>query len=288
MKDWDDLKFILAIHRAGGLSAAARELGVNHATVSRRLAAFENRKSIRLFDRFVDGMKPTSAGLTVIEAAQKMEQHYLSLDMEIASYSDDLSGPLKIAIPQLILKYGLLDSLSDFKTLYPQIDLQIIATNTANIHRREADVTISGTNKPEDSLWGRKILTQKRGYYGHKDYLKHRDPSAPLNIVNFIWYKDEIPAQIKTHYSNAKIIAKFDDMVAALSAIEAGMGVGRIPCIIGETIPDLVRLSKTEREDYSDIWILTHMDLRNTPKVKAFMKFAGSRLSQKSKLFTGS
>ncbi|MTI11136.1 LysR family transcriptional regulator [Rhodospirillaceae bacterium RKSG073] len=287
MKDWDDLKFILAIYRSGGLSAAARDLGVNHATVSRRLTAFEARKSLRLFDRFSDGMKPTSTGLKVIEAAQQMEQHYHAIDLELTAQTDDLSGPLKLAVPQLILKFSLLDILTEFKEKYPQIDLQIIATNEANIHRREADVTICGTDKPENSLWGRKLLSQKRGFYGSSDYLKNRNPEAPLKLVNFIWYGDKVLPQIKTHYPNAEIIAKFDDMVAALSAIENGMGVGRIPCIIGENAPNLIRLSKTDLEDYSDLWLLTHPDLRKTPKIKTFMDFVGPALIKKKNIFMG-
>jgi DNA-binding transcriptional LysR family regulator len=45
---WDDIRFFLAICREGSLSAAARNLGVDHSTVGRRLAAFERQLGARL------------------------------------------------------------------------------------------------------------------------------------------------------------------------------------------------------------------------------------------------
>lgn len=288
MKDWDDLKYILAIYRHGGLSAAARSLDVNHATVSRRLAALEDRLSVRLFERFANGMTTTIHGQRAVEAALEIEKHILDLDLTIAAKDRDLSGPLKIAAPQLILQYTLSDILKEFVESYPQIDLSVIATNdTVNLHRREADVSIRVSNEPAENQWGKKVLTQNCAYYGSRDYLNNRPNNQPLSCINFHWHGDEPAPEISHSYANAKVVVKYDDMVAVLGAVKAGIGVARMPCFIGDQEETFQRLANVDKEPYTDIWALTHPDLRKTTRIKTFMSFVSNALQNKRSLFEG-
>lgn len=288
MKDWDDLKYILAIHRQGGLSAAARSLGVSHATVSRRLSAYENKQSVRLFERFSDGMQATEFGERAVEAALEIEKHILDLDLSITGKDSDLSGPLKVAAPQLIIQIALADIIKNFVETYPQIDLSIIATtDSVNLHRREADVSIRATNAPEENLWGRKYLSQKTAYFGSRHYLENTSNDTDLKCLNFIWRgNDPAPEVLKT-YPNANVIAKFDDMIAVLGAVKAQMGIARMPCFIGDSDPELQRVENIPLADYSDIWILTHPDLKNVKRYRKFMQFVGQELEKKQPLFLG-
>ena len=288
MENWDDLKYILAIHRHGGLSGAARFLGVNHTTVSRRLSAVETDMGVRLFDRLTSGLAATDHGERCVESAKEVERHILDLDLAIASKDEVLAGPLKISAPQLIVQVHLADIVAKFKKAYPQIDITLIATSDAvNLHRREADVSVRAVKEPEDTLWGRRVLQQNCRYYGAKTYLEEKNQSSNLDCINFMWRGDEPAPEVLKAYPDAKVIAKFDDMVAVLGAVQAAMGIARMPCFIGDSNPALARVPNIPDEPYFDIWVLTHPDLKDVPRIKTFMRFAASKLKKREPLFLG-
>lgn len=288
MYSWDDLKYALAVHRYGGLSGAARELGVNHSTVSRRLSALEARMGVRLFDRFANGLSITSFGEHTIKAAEEMERHALDLDLTIAGQDMELAGPLKVSAPQLIIQEVLAEIFVDFSKIYPKISLTIIATSDAvNLHRREADVSILASNEPGESLWGRKVLSQRCMYYGSENYLSGRKSGDALDCINFLWRGDEPAEEVLKVYPAARVVAKFDDMVAVFSAVQAKMGIARMPCFLGERTKGMRRVPGIEAQPYSDIWVLTHPDLQKLPRVRVFMKFVSDALKDKEGLFLG-
>ncbi len=288
MDNWDDLKYALMVHRHRGLSGAARTLGVNHSTVSRRLSALEDRMGVRLFDRLPSGLKATEHGERCIETAEEIERHVLDLNVSIASKDELLAGPLKVSAPQLIVQVHLADIAARFKELYPQIDLTIIATSDAvNLHRREADVSVRAVKEPEDTLWGRKVLSQNCMYYGARDYLEATPDTNTLKCINFMWHGNDPAPEVLKAYPRSKVVAKFDDMVAVVGAVEAAMGIARMPCFIGDSNPKLARVAKIPQEPYFDIWVLTHPDLKDVPRIKTFMRFVAKELKSRKHLFLG-
>jgi len=288
MESWDDLKYALAVYRHGGLSAAARTLGVNHSTVSRRVAALENKMGVRLFDRLPNGFKITAYGERAIETALEVERRFLDLDLSIASKDIDLAGPLKVSAPQLIIKVHLAEIFTAFTKAYPEIDLTIIATSDeVNLYRREADVSVRAVNDPDDTLWGRKILSQNRMYYGSKTYLKEIEDHQVIHCLNFMWGGDDAPAEVLKTYPKARVAAKFDDMVAVLAAVNAGMGIARMPCFLGDSEENLQRVEGIKEQPYSDIWILTHPDFKKVPRIKVFMRFVAEALKETQSKFLG-
>ncbi len=288
MLQWDDLKYVLAIHEHGGLSGAGRALGVNHSTVSRRLAAIEAQMNARLFERFSTGLEATAAGQKAIKAAQQMEAQVLDLEVAVAGQDRQLQGQLKVSAPQLIIKVVLAEIFKEFCVRYPKIELTIIATSDAvNLHRREADVSILASNTPDETLWGRKILSQNCRYYGAGSYLESLSDHNSLDCLNFLWRGDEPAEQVRDAFDNARVLAKFDDMVAVLGAVEAGMGIARMPCFLGDSNPTLRALAAIEPEPYSDIWLLTHPDLKSVARIELFMNFVKDRLIKRQDLFLG-
>jgi len=288
MKNWDDLKYVLAIHRYGGLSAAARMLNVNHSTVSRRIGALEEEMGVRLFDRMPNGLQITSHGEKAIEAAEVIERQCLDLNFKITSKDTELAGPLKISAPQMIIQFALLDIIADFKRAYPQIDLNIIATSDmVNLHRREADISIRAILEPQDTLWGQQIVTQNCAFYGQKDYLKNRPKPDGLDCLNFMWWGDQPANNILQAYPSSRVITKFDDMVTVYAAVQAGLGVARMPCFMGDTHPDLIRVPHIPPVPYHDLWILTHPDLKDVPRIQTFMRHAAKHFRKRKDVFLG-
>lgn len=289
MSDWNDLKYILETVRQGGVSGAARVLGVNHATVSRRIAAAESAMGARLFDRLPSGYAPTDAGREAARAAERMELVNADLGRLIAARDRSLSGELRVTAPQLLVERVIAPILADFCAAHPQIDVIIVATNdVVSLTRREADVAFRIDAAPPDTLVGTRATEQRAGVYASCSYLeRHKaSPGQPMNWVRFAQWPGP-PEAVKTALPNRRTVLTVDDMIAAIGVVRAGMGATRMACFLGDTDPLLARVPGAPLFDYAPIWVLTHPDLRDTPRVATFMSFAAARIRKMRPLFEG-
>lgn len=295
MDKWDDLKFVLAVAKAGGLSGAARALGVTHSTVSRRVSLFEQTLGTRLFERMPEGLVPTAAGLEAVESAKRVETELFSLDTRITARDSDLEGPLRVTAAQLIFQAQLADIMARFAERHPRIELTMLASNEVlSLQRREADVAIRVSDNPDDTLFGRLATGQNRAFYvskgfarEHSDVLAKNHDSAPISCITFKWWGKGLPRAVATRYPNAHITLVADDMIALHSAVRVGMGIGRMPCFLGDPDPELVRVPGLEPNRYFDIWILTHPDLKHVERIRRFMRFAADAFKEKSGMYLG-
>jgi DNA-binding transcriptional LysR family regulator len=295
MIDWDDLRYVLAVARCGGLSGAARDLGVNHSTVSRRIGALEERIGVRLFDRLPSGLVATKAGEEAIEAARQAETRVVALERKLAGRDRSLSGTLTVTAPQLVIQAHLAEVFLDYASRYPDVAITVNASNTPlNLHRREADVAIRVSDSPEDSLFGRRATGQQRAFYVSRDYYElHREtieqpgPSAGLDCLVFTWWEDDLPDPIRARYPASRVAMRFDDMVAMIACVRAGMGSALMPCFLGDPDPGLVRLPDIALQRYLDIWVVTHPDLRRVERVRSFMGYVTDALKAREDVYMG-
>lgn len=295
MDNWDDLKFVLAVARDGGLSGAARALNVNHSTVSRRLSALEERLGTRLFERLPQGLVPTEAGSDAIVSAEKIEAELFALDTRIAGQDTELEGPLRVTAAQLIFEVQLAEIVARFAEMHPRIDVTMIAANEViSLQRREADVAVRVSDAPDETLFGRLATGQRRGLFAARDYVQAlkavfaepEDP-APVKYIAFKWWGTKVPRDIAARFPNASVSVVSDDMIALQAAARAGMGLARLPCFLGDPDPDLVRVPGFELQRYLDIWILTHPDLKRVERIRRFMSFAADGFKARSDLYLG-
>ncbi|AXS42376.1 LysR family transcriptional regulator [Breoghania sp. L-A4] len=296
MDKWDDLKFVLAVARAGGLSGAARTLGVNHSTVSRRISALEASLGTRLFERLPEGLAATPAGTEAMEAAKRIESEFLALDTRITAQDADLEGPLRITAAQLIFQTGLAEVVARFAERHPGIELTMIAANDIiSLQRREADVAVRITDRPDESLFGRLATGQNRMFYASRAFVraheeafsKNADP-AKIACVAFKWWGKAPPREIRERFPNAYTSVDCDDMITLHAATRAGLGIGRMPCYLGDPDPALVRVPGFEPSRYFDIWILTHPDLKHVERIRRFMRFTADAFKANAGLYLGS
>ena len=288
MLDWNDLRFVLETARNGGTSGAARVLGVNHATVARRITAAEEALGERLFDRLPSGYVPTEAGREAVRTAEAMERLDSELDLKIAARDDRIKGRLRVTAPQLFIQRVLGGILAEFTEAYPEVDLELVATNdTLNLAQREADVAIRFSKDPPETLVGRRFIDQKGAVYATPELIA-RDPGgeAPLDWVKFAHWPGP-PAEIKAVRPNLHVRLTVDDMAAAIGAVRAGIGATRMACFLGDTDPALVRVPGMPRFDYLPLWLLTHADLRHVPRIRTFMDFTAARLGKLRPVFEG-
>ncbi len=284
--NWNDLKFILETVRQNGTSGAARALGVSHATVARRIFAAEKVLGARLFDRFPGGYKPTEAGTDAARAAEQMEQTEAALSRSVGARDLSISGKLVITAPILLIDRYLTSIISDFRIEYPQVDLTALGGNDPlDLARREADIAVRFSNDPAPTLFGSKVARQKAGVYASAEFAAN-DSDGPLDWIRFAQWPGP-PEQVRNARPVLNAVLTVDDMVAAIAAVRAGLGATRMPCFLGETDPLLARVRGIDLFDYPDIWVLTHSDLRQTPRIRAFMRFASDRLRSLQPVFEG-
>lgn len=295
MKNWDDMRHVLAVARGNGLSGAARALGVNHSTVSRRIAAFEERLGARLFDRRPDGYLPTEAGAQAVAAAESMERIFTDLETGIAASDLRATGKLVVTAPLMIVMGPFATALADFRERYPEIELRVIATNDLlNLHRREADVAIRATDTPDEGLFGVRLSEQRAAIYAAPSYLRRMRAvlEGPRATAKLDWIgrneEDSPPADVASLFPSARVTARFDDKLAMMAAAKAGMGLVRLPCFHGDPDPALERVPDTPLSRYPDKWVLTHPALKNTVRVRLFLSMAAEVARRMRPLFMGS
>lgn len=290
MKDWDDLRFFLAVARSGSIRAAAARLGVNHSTVSRRVDAFERKADARLFERLPTGYVLTEAGEAILELAERMERDAVAVERRLAGRESQLRGLLRVTLPNTLAMTLMMPALAAFADAYPEIDLGVdVSMSMSDLAYREADVAIRVSNDPPGALFGRRVLTYARAIYGARDDLApHAGDGAER--LRWIGWSDTgaSPQWVReSAYPAATVRHRVPNTMAHLEAAKAGMGIAMLPCFVGDREPTLRRLPPGEAEPDRDIWILTHEDLRGTPRVRRFMAFAAEALLAHRDLLEG-
>ncbi|MXU64531.1 LysR family transcriptional regulator [Oceanomicrobium pacificus] len=289
MEKWDDMRLVLEVVRAGSLTEAAARLKVSHATLSRRIAGFEARSGRRLFDRQRSGVVPTPEGRAVAEAALRMEDAADRLDRLMAAGDHRLEGPITFTAPQLLMETHLNRICGRFLDAHPGIELTVLASNDMlNLAKREADVALRVTAKPPDTLVGQRLCPQRTGIFGRRDYVERlRSPgNRRADWIGFTWWGG-VPPRCRTIWPDARLHMRFDDMVAARAAIADGLGIGRMPYFLGNATPGLVPVPELGSEDYPDVWLLTHRDLRRVDRLLTFRRFVADAMRAVRPAFVG-
>ncbi len=288
MLDWNDLRHVLETARQGGISGAARVLGVNHATVARRITAAEQALGARLFDRLASGYVPTDAGRDAVRAAEEMEQSGAQLDRRIGARDAEIRGPLTITAPHLLIERVLATILNEFVATHPAVELRILATNdNLNLAQRDADVAIRLSKSPSPTLVGYRVADQKAAVYATPELIaRDKGGDTPLDWIRFSHWPGP-PPEILALRPNLNVRLSVDDMVAAVAAARAGTGATRMACFLGDTDPLLQRVPGLPDFTYVPVWVLTHADLRQVPRIRTFVDFTVTRLRQVRPLFEG-
>jgi len=274
---WDDLRTVLAIAQAGSLSGAARALNVSHATVFRRLGAIEERLGVRLFERNRAGYTPTPAGEDVAEAARRIESEVAGVERRVAGRDLLPSGTLRVTTTDTLLDGLLSPIFAAFCHLYPEINLEVAVSNTLfSLSKREADVAIRPTSSPPENLVGRRVARIQQAVY--KAAQESTDGVHELDLDSLDWVgPDERMAYLQLDHwmcsqgHDARCRYRVDTLNGMRAAVRDGIGVAALPCYLGDPDERLARLSEPVEDLSVDLWLLTHSDLRNVARIRAFM-----------------
>lgn len=283
--NWDDLRYFLALARARTVSAAGRELAVKHTTVARRIKALEQGLGSRLFDHLADGYAMTTAGENLYQHALIMEEQAQAVDRQVFGLDTQLRGNLKLTASYDVLSRLVIPQLGLFNRAYPDINLQLLgSTGLADLAARQADIALRLTPKPPDYLIGKKVLPLRHGIYASAKYLETK--SNPDKII--LWNDEtEVPKWVQQHFPNAEVSIRCDDVTAMQTCVSNHMGLARMPCYIAETVNGLYRLDLPLTPSTWGVWVLSHVDLRATARVRACREFLIDIIEQQKNLIEG-
>jgi len=304
MVDWDDHRFFLAVARETSVKRAAEALGVNRSTVLRRITGFEDRLGVRLFDRLPNGYFITTAGEDILESAAKMEAEANDASRRVAGRDESLSGSIRVSLSGPLATYVLMADVVTFCKRHPDIKLEILTSyNMPDLDRCEADVAIRISNDPPDDLVGRRVVKVARSAYAGTAFAASENRSGPQSgprsgsrspgpepVGNWIgWSTDSSALQWveDSHFPDLPVSAIIADPYATVRALEAGMGMSILPCYMGDSEPGLCRVPAGNVHGVSDLWVLTHKDLRNTARIRIFTSFISNALVRHRDLLEG-
>lgn len=275
--DWDDLRYVLAVHRERTLSRAGARLGVSHTTVSRRLSAIEDKLGARLFDATPDGFVPTTAGHDVAAVAERMESEVHGLESRLLGRDERLEGALRVATMDLLFR-TFHEAFTSFTARYPSVALTVSASDReVSLLRREADVALRMTGSPPDYAVGRKVGRAEFAVYASRELVARVGPDAPYEAYPWLHWDERLNMRwldewLARHAPRARIAMRLDtSMLLLRDAIEAGIGVHFLATFDGDAHPELTRIGPIHPEFARDLWLLTLPDLRHTSRVRAFM-----------------
>ncbi len=277
--DWDDLRCVLALHRAQTLSGAATALGVTRTTVGRRLKEVESRLGVRLFDRSDEGFSPTAAGDDLAETAARLEAEIHVAEGRLLGRDAELRGRLRVSTVDFVFM-GFPEVFASFIERYPRVALTVGVSNEhASLMRREADVALRLGNNPGDHLVGRRLGRMNFEAYAARSLAARLGPDARLSDYPWIqpdersdgrWFE----AWLAKHAPGATVALRTDDFTVRRRAVSAGIGVFFLACFDGDADPGLVRLGARLSDEGRDLWALTLPELRHNSRIRAFIDHA--------------
>jgi molybdate transport repressor ModE-like protein len=284
--DWDDLRVALEVARTGSIAGAARALGVAHTTVYRRINAFEERAGVRFFERTAAGYAPTDAGRALADMAQELEAKVLGLERALSGQDARLSGEVTVTTMEpLGLKLAAL--LQGLRRAHPGIAVRLHVSNAAvDLARREADIALRASADPGDALVGRRLCSLAFAVYATRD---RAERTRALRDADWIAFDATLAQSPQGRWETAnvppgRVAFRTNSRAVFLEWVAAGAGVGVLPCGLAAQAPDLIALSDALPELTVPLWVLTHPDLAQTPRVRAVVDFLAEAVTRERDL----
>lgn len=286
MHNWDDFRYFRAVAISGSYSQAAKDLVVNHSTVSRRIQALENSHGVKLFERTQKGYQLTQAGASIYDIVEKLHDDSQKASRILQGQDARLEGNITLTMPHDVFELILAMPLNEYYQQNPAIKFNLLVSNgLRNMANREADLAVRITPSPPDYLIGSQITTLQHGFYQRTDLaVKNHTPIVVWNGHT------EMPDWAIEHFPNPEIVLKVDDLFAMYEAVKAGFGIARMPCFL----PDFLNSEQVDRlpifipRSNWGVWVLSHEDLRNSAKINSCRAFLKETLNENIKYFDGS
>ena len=264
MRDnWDDLRYVLAVAEEGSVSGAARRLGVNHATVLRRIAAFEAAAELSLFEKGPQGYDvPPDLG-RIIAATREVEEAVQSVRRMVQGVRAPLSGEVRVTSTDTFCLYVMPEVLGHLRRTAPDLRVELLCSNAhLDLARTHAEIAVRPTPRLPDDLSGdcparlgfaafRAVGAEGRDWLGMSGPIGRAGPAR--------W--------LAAHVDPARLIAVADSFPVLREMAAGGLGTAILPAFLGDEDPRLERSGEEFEPASVPIWVASHADLATVPRI---------------------
>jgi DNA-binding transcriptional LysR family regulator len=278
--NWDDFRYFSAIARTASVRSAAVELRVNPSTVTRRLDALERELGVLLFTRSSSGLQITAEGIEIVQRVDEVGEQLRDIESILKGKDQRLEGRIRVAVPDVLAVNYLLEDIAPFTEAYPHIDLELIpGYQNLDIAQGEVDVEIRATESPPQEMIGRPLSQVALAAYGSRQYVAQHQVMIALEGAAWVdWAAPGETLALYTeqrlaHFPGVRVHIRCDQIFMQHACIRAHMGLGILPCFIGDQDDTLMRLPHMPVLAGPTLWLLTHPDLRRARRIQVFMEF---------------
>jgi DNA-binding transcriptional LysR family regulator len=275
MFDWEDLRYFTVFAEGKSLSAAARQLGVDHATVARRVAALEGALGLKLVERRPRAYFLTPDGERIAGLGKRMELESFAVQRTASAGKAGIAGAVAVSAPPAMAAALIAPRLGTLHARYPALRIRLDGdTRNVSLARREADIAIRLSRPVDAELVVRKLATVTFALYATPAYLAARG-ADDLAYIGYDPGMDDTPQQ-----AWLRVVLRSNDLAVQAAAAAAGVGVAVLPHFMGEHDARLARLPHTGEGLSREVWIAVHSDLRHAPRIQAVMAFLAECFEQ--------
>jgi DNA-binding transcriptional LysR family regulator len=270
--DWDDFRYLRAVAQTGSVRSAGQLLCVHGSTVARRLAQLEQRLGAKLFARTAQGMEltPVAAGVLdkLQQVAAELEQVERSLQRDSAA-----PEPVRLALPRDLALRLVIPNLPDLYGHHPDLEVALqMGSAIQQLQEASADVAVCLTDDPPQDLVGRRLGSVMACPYAVPACLSRLD--APASGPCWVGpdHPGSLSATVRARYfPRLRQGLRLEDADLSAAALLAGLGVGLLPCHIGDSLDGLVRAGEPVRA--GEVWLLTRPESRGDSRIHSLSAF---------------
>jgi molybdate transport repressor ModE-like protein len=283
--DWQDVRVFLALARHGSLSAAARALSVNHATVARRIQSLEATLGEKLVERRSDRYVLTPPGVRTMDAASHMEAAAQTLGR---AGTDAATGLVRVNAPPGLSEGFLIEQLSKLPLMYPGLDIDL-ATNLRSIslERRQADIAVRVGRPPDGHFVAKSLGHLAFGYYGTDEVCTAIEQGGEPRFISFDEGNSDLMGArwLAQHFSSARVTFRTSNHVAQAKAARSGAGLALLPHFVGRREPTLRICRLGDVPPAQEIWLLTRPQDRKDLRIVTVADYLQSTFERERALF---
>lgn len=280
--NWDDLRYLLAVARTGGVSRAAHTLSVDHATVIRRLEGLERALGVKLFQRNARGYSLTQTGERMLVSATSIESEAARAVVELHDGLPSISGTLRISALEGIGNFFLARRLAAFGTAHPDLSIEFITLQQLiALSRREADIAITLQPPTQGRFHISRLTDYDLFVYGSEDYLQTAPPvrtREDLNNHPFTGYIDDLIFVRELNYLDeiglrSRPRLQSSSIQTQLEMVRQGYGLCILPRFIAMHFSELRAVRPEEIVLHRSYWIVAHAEIAQTARGRSILEF---------------
>ena len=288
--NWERVRVFLAVARSGQMLAAARHLGVNHATVGRQMAALEEELHCKLIERHVSGCTLTAAGEAMLATAERVESEFLQFE---SGMSGAIHGTVRIGAPDGLGNYFLAPRLAELSARHAQLLVQLLpVTRTFSLSRREVDIVIGLDRPTQGNLIIQKLTDYTLSFYASVDFLAKHGPIERIEDLlqhPYITYVDDSPNASSLTFGRviaASMPHRFEcgGILGQIEAVRAGCGVAILNDYAAIEQPKLQRILP-ELQFVRSYWLISHPDTHGSHRVTAVRRHIADSVTHSREKF---